>query len=167
MSTVVTINTYTNSVTHVTDKLLKTIKDIIRLSGLDPSKFVDDWGCMERGIKTWLETHDLEKVVLEVYEPKTDKLVGRWDFEISYGFSGDGTFFLDPEAIEYHIRKQGVIPNMCKYRILTTTKPGRPDVQGWMRATFRSTDGFVKQSIGTTIDGSGLSASGAYWRKVS
>jgi len=167
MSTVVTINTYTNSVTHVTDKLLKTIKDIIRLSGLDPSKFVDDWGCMERGIKTWLETHDLEKVVLEVYEPKTEKLVGRWDFEISYGFSGDGTFFLDPEAIEYHIRKQGVIPNMCKYRILTTAKPGRPDVQGWMRATFRSTDGFVKQSIGTTIDGSGLSASGAYWRKVS
>src|SRR5437879_8058221 len=167
MSTVVTINTYTNSVTHVTDKLLKTIKDIIRLSGFVPSKFVDDWGCMERGIKTWLETHDLEKVVLEVYEPKTDKLVGRWDFEISYGFSGDGTFFLDPEAIEYHIRKQGVIPNMCKYRILTTAKPGRPDVQGWMRATFRSTDGFVKQSIGTTIDGSAVSARGAYWRKVS
>jgi Bacterial HORMA domain 2 len=109
----------------------------------------------------------LEKVVLEVYEPKTDKLVGRWDFEISYGFSGDGFFFVDPDVIKYHIRKQGLIPNTCEYRILTTTRPGRPDVQGWAKATFRSTDGFVRQSIGTTIDGSGLSTSGAYWRKAS
>ena len=167
MSTVVAVNIYTHSVTFVTDKLLTSIKDIIRQSGLDPSKFADDWDWMERGIKAWLDTQYLEKVVLEVYEPKTDKLVGRWDFEISYGFVGDGSFFVDPEVIKYHIRKQGVIPNMCKYRILTTTKPGRPDVQGWMRATFRSTDGFVKQSIGTTIDGSGLSASGADWPKVS
>jgi len=167
MSTVVTVNTYTHSVTYVTDKLLKSIKDVIRLSGLDPSKFADDWNWMERGIKTWLDTHDLEKVVLEVYEPKTDKLVGRWDFEIFYGFSGDGSFFVDPDVINYHIRKQGVLPNTCKYRIVATTKPGRPDVQGWTKTTFRSTDGFVRQSIGTTIDGSGLSTTSAYWRKAS
>ncbi len=167
MSTVVAVNTYTNTVTYVTDMLLISIKNIIRLSGLDPSKFADDWGWMERGIKTWLDTHDLEKVVLEVYEPKTDKLVGRWDFEISYGFSGDDSFFVDPDVIKYHIRKQGVIPNICEYRILTTTRPERPDVQGWTKTIFRSTDGFVRQSIGTTIDGSGLSTSGAYWRKAS
>src|SRR2546430_3261375 len=98
MSTVVTVNTYTHSVTFVTDKLLKSMKDIIRLSGLDPSKFADDWDSMESGIKTWLDTQDLEVVVLEVYEPKTDKLVGRWDFEISYGFVGDGSFFVDPDV---------------------------------------------------------------------
>lgn len=166
MSTVVTVNTYTQSVTHVTDKLLTSIKDIIRLSGLDPSKFADDWGAMERGIKTWLDTHDLEKVALEVYEPKTDKLVGRWDFEMSYGFSGDGSFFVDPDAIKYHIRKQGVFPDTCEYRILATTKPERPDVEGWTKTTFRSTDGFVRQSIGTTIDGSGLSTDTSYWRKA-
>src|SRR5258708_17926222 len=167
MSTVVAVNTSTNSVTYVTDKLLKSIKDIIRLSGLDPSKFADDWDWMERGIKTWLDTQDLEAVVLEVYEPKTDKLVGRWDFEISYGFVGDGSFFVDPDVIKYHIRKQGVLPNACKYRIVTNTKPGRPDVQGWTQTTFRSTDGFVRQSIGTAIDGSGLSTNSAYWRKAS
>jgi hypothetical protein len=167
MSTVVTVNTYTHSVTFVTDKLLKSMKDIIRLSGLDPSKFADDWDSMERGIKTWLDTHDLEVVVLEVYEPKTDKLVGRWDFEISYGFSGDGSFFVDPNVINYHIRKQGMLPNTCKYRIVATTTPGRPDVQGWTKTTFRSTDGFMRQGIGTTIDGSGLSTTSAYWRKAS
>lgn len=167
MSTVVAVNTYTHSVTHVTDNLLRSIKDIIRLSGLDPSKFVDDWDTMERGIKTWLDTQDLEVVVLEVYEPKSDKLVGRWDFEIAYGFPGDGSFFVDPEAIKYHIRKQGVLPNACKYRLVTTTKPGRADVQGWTTTTLRSTNGLVRQSIGTTIDGIGLSTTTSYWRKAS
>src|SRR5579883_2373184 len=114
MSSVVAVNTYAHAVTHVTDNLLRSIKNIIRLSGLDPSKFVDDWDTMERGIKTWLDTQDLEAVVLEVYEPKSDKLVGRSDFEIFYGFSGDGSFFVDPDAIEYHIRKQSVLPNTCK-----------------------------------------------------
>ena|SRR5579871_959776 len=167
MSTAVSVNTYTHSVTYVTDKLLKSIKDIIRLSGLDPSKFVDDWDWMERGIKKWLETQDLEKVILEVYDPKTDGLVGRWDFEIYYGYRGDGSFWLDPDLIRYNIKKQGAIPSQCAYRLLTTTKPNRPDVLGWTRTPSRSTEGFVQQSIGTAIDGSGLSAGASYWRKVS
>lgn len=167
MSTTVVVNTYTHSVTYVTDKLLKSIKDIIRLSGLDPAKFADDWDWMEHGVRTWLNTEDLEKVVLEVYNPSTDALVGRWDFEIYYGYQGDGSFWVDPDLIRYHIYKQGTIPSSCTYRLLTTTKNGRPDVQGWTRTSFRSTDGFVKQSIGTTIDGSGLSTGTGCWRKVS
>jgi len=39
--TTVTVNTYTYSVTYVADNILKSIKDIIRLSGLDPSNLVD------------------------------------------------------------------------------------------------------------------------------
>lgn len=167
MSTIVAVNTYTHSVTYVTDKLLKSIKDIVRLSGLDPSKLADDWTTIERGIRTWLETQDLEKVVLEVFEPSTDKLVGRWDFDIFYSFSGDGSFWIDPDVIKYHIRKQGLIPGACSYRIVTTTKLGRPDVLGWTKTVLRSTEGFVRQSIGTTIDGSGLSTGTGYWRKVS
>ncbi len=166
MSTVVSVNTYTQSVTYVADKLLTSIKTIVRLSGLSPEKLADDWIVLERGVAKWLETHDLEQVHLEVYHPRTGDLVGRWDFEIYYGFQGDGAFWQDPEAIKYHIRKQGVFPAECSYRVVTTTKAGRPDVQGWTRTTLRSTAGFVKQSIGTTIDGSGLSSGTGYWRKV-
>lgn len=166
MSTSVSVNTYAHSVTYVTDKLLMSIKDIIRLSGLNPAKFVNDWSWMERGIRTWLGTQDLETVVLEVYNPNTDKLVGRWDFDIYYGSSGDGSFWVDPKLIKYHIEKQGAIPSTCNYRIVTTTKPNRPDVQGWAPTQFRPTDGFVKQSIGTTIDGNGLSTGTGYWRKA-
>lgn len=167
MSTVVSVNTYTHSVTYVTDKLLTSIKNIVRLSGLNPSRLTDNWTVLERGLKKWLDTKDLEQVHLEVFAPRTDELVGRWDFEIYYSFQGDGSFWQDPEAIKYHIRKQGLWPSECEYRVVVTNKPGFPTVAGWSPTTLRSTDGFVRQSIGTTIDGSGLSTGTGYWRKVS
>ena len=38
MSTFVRVNTYVHAVTYVTDKLLTSIKTIVRLGGLDPAK---------------------------------------------------------------------------------------------------------------------------------
>ena len=77
MSTVATYS-YTHSVTYVTDNILKSLKDIILLSGLDPEHFADRWESNTRAIKTWLGTGDLRKVILEIYNPATDKLVTRW-----------------------------------------------------------------------------------------
>lgn len=166
MSTFVRVNTFTHSVTFVTDKMLKSLKDIVRLSGLNPEKLVSEWAVLDRGISMWLTTEDLEQVHLEVYESKNDKLIGRWDFEISYGFAGDGAFWVDTDAIRYHIIKAGQWPGTCEYRIVVTTKPSRPNVEGWSSTTLRSTEGLVKQSIGTVIDGSGLSTGTGYWRKI-
>jgi len=166
MTTLVTVNTYAHSVTYVSDKMLKTLKDIIRSSGLSPEKMISEWDVLTRGIKKWLETQDLQHVHLEVYNPQTDKLIGRWDFEVFYGYSGDGSFWADSDAIAYHIKKAGFWPSSCDYRIVVITKPDRPDVDGWSGAVLRSTDGFVRQSIGTTIEGSGLSTGVGYWRKA-
>lgn len=164
MSTCVVVNTYTHSVTYVTDKMLMSLKEIIRCSGLSPEKLADDWSVLHRGISAWLNTRDLERVVLEVYNPKTDALIGRWDFDIHYGSTGDGGMWVNSDEIKYHIRKAGQWPAACDYRIVVTTKPGRPSVVGWSDATLRSTDGFVRQSIGTTIDGNGLKSGTSYWR---
>lgn len=166
MSTLVTVNTYAHSVTYVTNKLLTSIQNVIRWSGLSPEKLVNDWIVLERGIKKWLETQDLTQLVLEVSNPTTNTLIGRWDLEVFYGYVGDGSFWVDTDDIRYHIQKAGVWPTTCDYKVIATTKPYRPDVEGWSRTTFRSTEGFVKQSIGTTIDGSGLSVGTGYWRKA-
>jgi hypothetical protein len=81
----VAVNTYTHSVTYVADNILKSLKDIIRLSGLDPSEFVGDWETHMSGVQTWLNSGDLETVKLEIYNPKTDALIFRWDIDIAYG----------------------------------------------------------------------------------
>jgi hypothetical protein len=160
------VTTYALAMTYVTDRLLTSIKDVIRLSGLNPAKIAADWAVLERGIKTWLQSQDLQELHLEVYDPKTASLIGRWDFDIRYEFSGDGSFWVDPEAIRYHILKQGHWPACCQYLIVATTNPRRPDVEGWSRTTLRSTVGFVRQCIGTTIDASGLAAGASYWRRI-
>lgn len=163
--TIVSAYSYTHSVTYVADNVLKSLKDIIRLSGMDPTKLTDEWDSTHRAMKVWLESEHLERVVLEVYNPATDSLVLRWDIDIVYQWSNsDGAFYTDTEQLRYHIKKAGVAPGDARYRILLQNKPGRPDVLGWGPSSFRSTDGMVRQSLGSTIEHSGLGGSAAYWR---
>lgn len=165
MSTFVVVNTFTHSVTYVTDNILRSLQDIVRQCGLSPAKISDEWDVLERGIKKWIATGDLEQLILEVYHPKTDALIDRWDFEIYYGYTdGNGSFYVDTEQIKYAIKKAGVWPSDASYRIVADTKAGRPDVAGWSSTTLRSTAGFVKQSFGTNVEGAGLSASAGRWR---
>lgn len=166
MSTFVAVNTYTHSVTYVTDNILRSMQDIVRLSGLDPSRISEEWEVLERGIRTWIDSKHLETIVLEVYNPKTDALIGRWDVGISYGWQGDnGRFWVDTEQITSAIKKAGVWPGDSKYRIVCSNKDGRPEVVGWSPTTFRSTSGMVKQSLGTTIEHNGLGAGASYYRQ--
>lgn len=165
--TSVVVNTYTHSVVYVADNILRSLKDIIRLSGLDPSEFVGDWDTHMRGLQTWLNSGDLETVKLEIYDPKTDDLIFRWDIEIAYGWTGgDGSFWTDPEQLRYAIKKEGLVPSEARYRFLVQTKPGRPDVIGWSSTTGRSTTGMVRQSLGTTVEHSGLGARTSYLRRA-
>lgn len=163
----VTVYSYTHSVTYVADNILKSLKDIVRLSGLDPTKLVDGWDSNMRALRTWLDTGDLRKIVLEIFDSQTDALITRWDIDIVYSWSsGDGSFWTDTDQLKYAIKKAGIASGQASYRLLMDNKPGRPDVQGWSSATYRSTDGMVRQSLGSTIEHSGLGGSAAYWRKT-
>jgi Bacterial HORMA domain 2 len=165
--TSVFVNTYTHSVVYVADNILKSLKDIIRLSGLNPSAFVGSWQTNMLAIQTWLNSGDLRKVSLEIYNPWTNKLILRWDIDIAYAWSGgDGGFWTDTEQLKYAILKEGVAPSDARYELLLDTKPGRPDVVGWSRGSYRSTDGMVRQSLGTTIEHSGLGANTSYLRRA-
>jgi len=168
-ATVVSVRSYTHAITHVTNNVMRSLKDVIRLSGLDPTKFVvDDWDSTEIALQTWIESGHLEKITLEVFDPRTSKPLAFWDVGISYGYSGgDGSFWVDTDAIRYAIQKAGVHPSSADYRVIVTwnRNPNRPHVDGWSPTTARSRDGFIVQHIGTTVEASGLSGSLAYLRK--
>ena len=164
--TSVGVYSYTHSTTYVADNILKSLKDIIQYSGLDPSKFVGDWEVNRRGVKIWLETEHLETVVLEIYDPRDDELLYRWDIDIVYGWTGDGSFWVDTDQLRYAIRKAGIAPSSARYDIVLRCKPGRPDVTGWSPCRMRSTDGMLRQSLGTTVEHHGLGGNTAYWRRA-
>ncbi|MGP2478232.1 hypothetical protein [Listeria monocytogenes] len=44
---------------------------------------------------------------------------------------------------------------------------GAPHVDGWSDCNFLSTDGFVKQNLGTTIGTNSIGTQAGYWRKAS
>lgn len=163
--TSVAVNTYTHSVTYLADNILKSLKDIIRESGLDPFNFTSDWESNKRAMTTWLESQDLQRVVLEIFNPVTDVLVIRWDIDIAYDWSGNGQFWTDTAQLKYHLKKAGVVPSTTKYKLMMETKPGRPAVSDWGTGYYRSTDGMVRQTLGSTVEHSGLAANAGYWRQ--
>jgi hypothetical protein len=165
MSTFTVAITYTHTVTYVTTKMLLSLKEIIREIGLEPGHFTREWGSYEEAISTWLSSRHLERVTLEVYHPHSNELVTRWDIDVVYATVGDGVLWVDTAAIRYAIAKAGLVPASCRYDLKLLNSSGRPEVRGWERGSFRSTDGFKRYAIGATIGGNGLSAQTAYWSR--
>ena len=165
MSTSTFVISYAHTVTYVTTKMLLVLKEIIREIGLDPANFTDNWATYEDAVATWLASRHLERVTLEVYDPHADNLVTRWDIDVVYTSVGDGSLWVDTAAIRYAIAKAGLAPSSCKYDIKMKNKPGRPHVHGWGPCDFRSTDGFMRYSVGATLGGNGLAAQTAYWSR--
>lgn len=167
MGSIVSVNTYTHTVTFVTDKMLGSLKQIIVGIGLNPSNFVSSWSSNERAIKTWLESKDLVEAVLEITS-SAGTFVTRCDFTIDYSYgNGDGQMWVDTDSVRIAIIKMGKQPSECKYELKLRVKSGAPDVQGWGDCQFLSTAGFVKQSLGTAIGTNSIGAQAGYWRKVS
>ncbi|MBN1171297.1 MAG: hypothetical protein JXA67_03905 [Micromonosporaceae bacterium] len=170
MSTRVQVNVHVYATTHVATNILKSVRQIVRESGLNPDKIRSLWSVLETGIATWLGSGHLKGLVLEVYDPAkpsgTD-LVGRFDFTIDYTYygSGDGDLWLDPDTVSYAVRKNGSYPANCEYRLIADTATGYPSVAGWSTTTFRSTTGFTRHSVGTTIGGGSLGAGLSYYSR--
>ncbi len=172
MTTSVRVNTYTYATTHVATNMLRSMKQIIRESGLSVSKIQSDWAVLEAGVATWLNSRHLRGLVLEVYDPGKQAgadLVGRFDFTIDYGYYGDrdGDLWLDPDTVSYAVRKNGSYPARCAYRLIADTAAGYPPVDGWSTTTFRSTAGFTRHSVGTAIGGGSLGAGLSYYSRSS
>ena len=168
MSTHVAVNTYTYSVTHITGEMIRSLKDIVRLSGLSLEKILADWQSVERALHAWLGSKHLQLVTMEVYNPVTSALVGRWDIEVNYTYSAgdDGSLWADPDAIRHAIAKAGSIASTCKYEFKLRA-PGGAKVDGWGTGTYRSTEGFSQHSVGTTAGAGTLASSTSFWRKAS
>src|SRR5207302_7692659 len=74
---------------YATDKMLLSLGNIIRDSGLPMDTFVNNRSTYERGVKTWMFSGHFELLMLEVYDPLTDNLIRRWDFDWSPDGNGE------------------------------------------------------------------------------
>lgn len=170
MSTRVHVNTTVYATTHVATNMLRSLRQIIRGSGLSIDRILDQWDVLERGVAAWLASGHLTALTLEVFDPRKPAgadLVGRFDFTIDYDYygDGDGELWLDSDTVAFAIRKNGSYAPSCDYRFVATTTPGRPHVAGWSDTTLRSTTGFTRHAVGTAIGGGSLGAGLTYYAR--
>lgn len=167
MSTAVSVNTYTHTATYIAGKMMLTLKEIVRESGLSPAYLATNWVSLEGAVAFYLRDRRLVRLVLEVYPGGCPTiLAGRWDLEITYADTGGdgGSFWTDTDLIRYSIAKAGTHPSTCGYRFLLSAKPG-PDYPGWSDTKFLPTDNFTRYCVGSQIGAPGANVETSYWVK--
>jgi hypothetical protein len=161
---VISVNTFVHSAGYLAANIGRSLVDIIRGLGLDPGEL--DHETVERGLKAWIESRHLETVHLEIFSRRTNELVGKFAFDIDYGYSTDtSSFWIETEQVQFAIRKHGLLPSGCSYRVVTSTKRGRPGVEGWSNTTLRSVDGLTRNPVGTAIGAGSTGAGLAYYSR--
>src|SRR5690348_7790892 len=157
--------TQTHSIVFLSDNLRNTLREVIRENGISPNKLMQDWGTIERGIRTWLQSGHLMNVVVEFFRPGESTTSARWEFPIGYDGSGvDEDMWLDKNYLRQLIAKSARPSPDCTYRILLSTSPGSPAVSGFVDCSFMPTGSLAARQAGTVIATGHMTAGVTYWR---
>jgi hypothetical protein len=168
MSTHVYVQAYSRSyaVIFMSDNIRTVLREVIRENGLSPEKLlVHDWDTIERGIRAWLLSGHLTKIVVEFFRPGASIATARWDIPIRYAGSGvDNDMWLDKAYLRQLIAKSARPTSDCTYRVLLCKDPGAPPVAGFSDCSFLSTGQLAARQAGTVIATGHMTAEVTYWR---
>jgi hypothetical protein len=165
--TATTVSAYARAHTaaFVSDKMRNLLKILIRYHGLDPTRLVDAWtSWVDRAARTWLESGDLLRIIIEFYRPGTTIASARWDFPIRYDGNGVDEMWIDRVFFEGSFAKAAPPPPGCIYRVLLQPRLGAPNVPGVGDATCLSLNGLVAREAGTVIATPDIMASMVYYK---
>lgn len=165
--TTVSTKVYARSHSEIflSERMRNLLKDLVVANGLDPAKLIDEWKeWVDRGVRAWLATGDLQGVVIEFYKLGSETVAARWDFPIRYDGAGSGEMWVDQSFFEESFAKAARPPAGCTYRVLLQTRSGRPDVAGIVPAAFKSLGNLMGRDAGTVIATPHLAAGVRYYK---
>jgi hypothetical protein len=157
--------TQTHSIVFLSDNLRNTLREVIRENEISPSKLMQDWETIERGIHTWLRSGHLNNIAVEFFRPGATASSARWEFPIGYAGSGvEDDMWLDKNYLRQLIAKSARPSRDCTYRIVLCTSAGAPFVSGFTDCSFLSTGNLAARQAGTVIATAHMTAGVTYWR---
>jgi hypothetical protein len=155
----------THSVTFLSDNLLNTLREIIRENGLSPEKLMQDRDVIASGLRTWLASGDLTRIVVEFYRPGGTVADARWELPVTYDGSGvDDDMWVDKNYLRQLIAKAKRPATDCSYRIILFTSVGAQTVAGFSDCSLLPTGSLVARSAGTVIATGHMTAAITYWK---
>jgi hypothetical protein len=155
----------THTAAFVSDKMRNLLKILIQYHGLNPTALVDAWtSWVDRAARTWLESGDLRKIVIEFYRPGASVASARWDFPIRYDGNGVDEMWVDREFLQQSFAKSTPPPPGCIYRIVLCHSPGAAHVPGTGDTDFLSVNGLAAREAGTVIATPDIMASMVYYK---
>lgn len=164
-ATYVSTYTQTHSLTFLSDNLRNGLREVIRENGLSPDRLMQDWGTIEKGIRTWGNSRHLTKIVIEFFPTGSSELVARWDFPVDYTGSGvDDDMWLDKNYLRQLIAKAKRPSADCTYRVILSVKDGAAPVDGFSSCAFLSTGQLAARQAGTIIATGHVTAGVTYWK---
>ena len=167
MATATYVSTYTqtHSITFLSDNLRNSLREVIRENGLSPDKLMQDWGAIEKGIRTWANSRHLTDIVIEFFQSGSSEADARWDFPVGYTGSGvNDDMWLDTNYLRQLVAKSKRPSAGCSYRVLLSLKNGAPDVEGFSTCSFLSTGQLAPRQAGTIIATGHMTAGATYWK---
>ena len=154
-----------HSINFFSDSMRIALRELIRENGLDPDKLMQEWSTIQSGVRKWLDSGHLKKIVVEFYQPGASMASARWDFPVTYSGSGvDDDMWLDKDYLRRLIAKSARPTSDCTYRIVLCKDAGAPFVEGFRDCTFLSTGQLSARQAGTVIATGHLTAGITYWR---
>lgn len=177
--TKVEVSTWTASYNYATNQVVSILHKIANQRGLGTGYLTRHKDILEDGIYTWLCGRYLEAVHLEVYDPETDEVVERPDFEFVYTAPKEA----DEETVRQVQEQQfealhrefldamstlEAPPEGCRYRLVVSlieNEEGQepPPVAGWSSSSLRSTDHLREMDLGQWLDAGAVRGSGTFW----
>lgn len=165
MTTVTRAYTRTHTAAFVSDKMRNLLKILIQYYGLNPIALTDAWSSwIERAARIWLESGDLQKIIIEFYKPGTTTALARWDFPIRYDGNGVDEMWIDREFMEGSFAKAAAPPAGCVYRVLLSVSSFAADIDGVGNASLLDLNGLIAREAGTVIATPDLMTSATYYR---
>lgn len=151
---VISVNTAARSVTWCANESVRLLLQITQSRGLRVDTLHEDLDFYLKGIRTWMTTHHLTAVVLEVWDNEADRVIERYDLIYDYR----PVVPTAEERFETHIEKliaglpEGQLPAHCKYRVVLKKERDAPDLPGWKTTELRDVDHLERRALGQVID---------------
>jgi len=154
-------NVAARSYTYTANALIHLMSVITSKRGLDQQYLQERHEVISAGLRTWLVSHHLEAVRIEVWDPKTDKAVEVYEFKISFipiAGEAEESFEtrakkLDDKLDQLHELRPGM-----SWRILVSNKEGAPHVPGWTASSFRDISHLSRREAGEAISSAACKA---------